>query len=205
VLTFEEFLLESVAKGEAVNLVFEQRLFELAGTLHRIAQPLESEHIPHELIGGLAVLIHVEEADPTHAMLTRDVDLMIQRTDLPRVIEIAQRNGFRFRHSAGLDMLLFGETDSARNAVHLIFSGEKVKASQAAPNPAIDPVKKKMLGQDVSVVALPDLVSMKLSAYRLKDQVHVQALDAAGLITPAVEQALPEELRIRLRHVRETE
>jgi hypothetical protein len=205
VLTFEEFLLESVAKGEAVNLVFEQRLFELAGTLHRIAEPLEHEHIPHELIGGLAVLIHVEEADPTHAMLTRDVDLMIQRTDLPRVIEIAQRNGFRFRHSSGLDMLLFGDTDSARNAVHLIFSGEKVKASQAAPNPAIDPVRKKMLGQDVSVIALPDLVRMKLSAYRLKDQVHVQALDAAGLITPAVEQALPEELRIRLRHVRETE
>jgi hypothetical protein len=186
VLTFEEFLLESVAKGEAVNLVFEQRLFELAGTLHRVAEPLEREHIPHELIGGLAVLLHVEEADPTHAMLTGNVDLMIQRSDLPRVIEIVR-------------------TDSARNAVHLIFSGEKVKASQAAPNPAIDPVRKKMLGQEVNVVPLLDLVCMKLSSYRLKDQVHVQVLDAAGLITPAVEQALPEELRIRLRHVRETE
>ena len=67
-------------------------------------------------------------------MLTRDVDLMIQRCDLPRVIEIAGQNGFRFRHPAGVDMLLFGEADSARNAAHPIFSGGKVKASQAAPS-----------------------------------------------------------------------
>jgi hypothetical protein len=55
------------------------------------------------------------------------------------------------------------------------------------------------------VIALVDLVRMKLSAYRLKDQVHVKALDAAGLITPAVEATLTPELAARLEHVRETE
>jgi hypothetical protein len=45
---------------------------------------------------------------------------------------------------------------------------------------------------------------MKLGSYRLKDQVHIQIMDSAGLITPDVENTLPEELRLRLQHVRES-
>ena len=46
---------------------------------------------------------------------------------------------------------------------------------------------------------------MKLSAFRLKDQVHIQVMDAAGLITAEVEQSLSGQLRSRLQHVRQTE
>jgi hypothetical protein len=134
--TFTEFLHDTANRGEAVNLIFEQRLFDLAGILHKITGPLMAAGVPHELIGGLAVLVHVEEADPEHTTLTRDVDLMIRRADLERVTEIASRHGFRFRHTAGLDMLLYGDTTSARHAVHLLFSGEKVRPNQATPNPA---------------------------------------------------------------------
>jgi hypothetical protein len=56
--------------------MFEQPLFDLAGVLHKIAGPLMAAGVPHELIGGLAALVHVEEADPGHTTLTRDVDLM---------------------------------------------------------------------------------------------------------------------------------
>jgi len=203
--TFTEFLHETADRGEAVNLMFEQRLFDLAGILHKITSPLMAEGVPHELIGGLAVLVHVEEADPEHTTLTRDVDLMIQRADLERVTEIAARHGFRFRHTAGLDMLLYGETTSARNAVHLLFSGEKVRPNQATPNPPIRPEKKSLLGEEVFVIPVADLVRMKLSAYRLKDCVHIQSMDAAGLIGAEIEEALPEELKARLQHIRETE
>jgi hypothetical protein len=37
------------------------------------------------------------------------------------------------------------------------------------------------------------------------DRVHIRGLDAAGLITPAVESALCDELRARLQHIRDTE
>src|SRR6266545_1756197 len=74
--TFEQFLADAAQKGEAVNTLFEERLFDLVGVLHRITDALTAEHISHELIGGLAVLIHVEEANPEHSTLTRDVDLM---------------------------------------------------------------------------------------------------------------------------------
>jgi hypothetical protein len=202
---FEDFLRDTVAKGELVNVVFEQRLFELAAVLHRITGLLEGRDIPHEVVGGLAVLIHVEEADPSQSMLTRDVDLMIRREDLERVKQIAASGDFRFRHVAGLDMLLYGASDSARNAVHLLFSGEKVRPNQATPNPDIEPERKPFLGQRVPVIPLVDLLRMKLSSYRLKDQVHVQVMDASGLITPAVAALLPPDLRERLERVRRTE
>ncbi len=204
-LTFAEFLHETARKGEAVNILFEERLFGLVGVLHRIAEALTAQSVPYELIGGLAVLVHVEEADPTYSTLTRDVDLMIRRSDLERVKEIAAVSGFRFRHSAGLDMLLYGDTDSARNAVHLIFSGEKVRPNQAVANPPIAPEKKQILGTEVMVIPVAALVQMKLSSFRDKDRVHVRAMDAAGLITPEVERSLPAELTARLQHVRDTE
>lgn len=203
--TFADYLREMAAKGEAVNTVFEERLYELTGVLHRITHSLSSHGIPHELIGGLAVLVHVEEADATHSMLTGDVALLVNRADLDRIIAAASASGFRFRHTAGVDMLLYGETTSARNAVHLIFSGEKVRPDQATPNPPIDPVHKIVQGEPVMVVPIAGLVRMKLSSFRLKDQVHVQVMDAAGLITPEVERSLPVELVTRLEQVRRSE
>src|SRR5437660_10622813 len=110
---FIQFLEEVASKGEAVNLVFEERLFNLVGILYKITDPLAAANIPHEVIGGLAVLIHVEDADPAHSVLTRDVDVLIRRSDLERVIAVAESKGLRFRHPAalnrlGLDMLLHG-------------------------------------------------------------------------------------------------
>ncbi len=54
------------------------------------------------------------------------------------------------------------------------------------------------------VIPLADLVRMKLSSYRLKDQVHIQTLDAAGLITPEVKKFLTAPLLLRLHHIRTT-
>lgn len=53
-------------------------------------------------------------AASAHSSLTRDIDILIHREDLARVVSVAGQHGFRFRHSAGLDMLLYGESNSAR-------------------------------------------------------------------------------------------
>ena len=203
--TFAEFLGNAAAKREFVNVLFEERVFELIGTLQKLSQPLEQAGVPHELVGGLAVFLHVENADSTHSSLTRDIDVMIRRDDLPRVIAIAEQHHFRFRHSAGVDMLLYGDTHSARNAVHLLFTGEKVKETQLEPHPGIRPVRAGMHGQDFLVIPVVDLLRMKLSSYRDKDRVHVRGMDSAGLISREVEAELSEDLRSRLRHIRESE
>ena len=204
-VSFAEFLGNAAAKREFVNVLFEERVFDLIGTLQKLSLPLEEAGVPHELVGGLAVFLHVENADSTHSSLTRDIDLMIRREDMGRVVAIAEEHGFRFRHSAGWDILLYGETNSARNAVHLLFSGERVKETQLEVHPSIRPVRAGLHGQDFLVIPVVDLVRMKLCSYRDKDRVHVRGMEAAGLITEEVERELGDELRARLRHIRETE
>ena len=204
-LTFHQFLADTAERGEAVNIMFEARLFDLVGILHKISDALNAECIPYEVVGGLAVLIHVEEANPEHSTLTRDVDLMVQRADLDGIKLAAAKQGFRFRHAAGIDMLIYGDTVSARNAVHLVFSGEKVRPNYPAPTPPINPERKSILGKDVMVIPVSDLVRMKLTSNRDKDRVHVRSMDAASLITGEIEKSLTPELLSRLAHIRETE
>jgi hypothetical protein len=50
-----------------------------------------------------------------------------------------------------------------------------------------------------------DLVRMKLTSFRLRDQVHIQDLDSVGLITQEIENSVPDALRERLKKVRASE
>jgi hypothetical protein len=43
---------------------------------------------------------------------------------------------------------------------------------------------------------------MKLTSFRLRDKVHIIDMDTVGLITPEIEAALPDALRLRLHQVR---
>ena len=55
------------------------------------------------------------------------------------------------------------------------------------------------------IAPVVDLVHMKLTSFRLKDQVHIQDLDGVGLITPEIEQTLSAPLLARLGEVRAKE
>ena len=204
-LSYQEFLQSAAARGESVNTMFEERMFGLVESLQRIADALDADAVPYQVVGGLAVLIHVEEANPEYSALTRDVDLMVQRNDLDRVKEAAAKRGFRYRQAAGVDMLIYSPSDHAKDAIHLVFANEEVRPDYLAPTPALRPDRKRILGKDVMVIPVADLVRMKLTSFRLKDQVHVKALDAAGLITPEVQAHLPTELHARLCQTRQTE
>lgn len=131
------------------------------GTLDKIAGPLEAAKIPYELIGGGAVMVQVNRVEPS-ARNTKDLDIMVHRTDLERIKDVAANHGFAFLHSADLDMLLpHGET-KALNAIRLIITGEKVKATQAVPNPPLRPEYVLVHGVEVAVIPVSDLVQMPL-------------------------------------------
>ena len=62
-LTFEQFLRNTAENGGSVNIMFEERLFAIVGTLQRIAGSLAAAMIPYELIGGGAVMVQVDRVD----------------------------------------------------------------------------------------------------------------------------------------------
>jgi len=99
-------------------------------------------------------------------------------------------------------MLVDAEQPKARSAVHLVFLHEKVRPDYSETVPGSPP---ETTSEGVLVAPVADLVRMKLTRYRLKDRVHIQDLDAVGLITPEIEAGLPEFLRARLAEVRATD
>ena len=204
-ISFEQFLLDVASRGEAVNTFFERRLFGLTGMLHRITDTLNLAGIPHEVVGGLAVLIYVEEANPEHTALTSHVDLMVHRSDLERIKEAGAKDGFRFDQGANGHRLIHGPDEREKYAVRFVFSGEKIGPMQQDSNPPIEPVVKVVHEKEIWVIPIVDLIRMKLNSYRRVDQVHVKTLEAAGLVTGDVENTLTAELAARLKYIRGTE
>ncbi len=176
-----------------------EQLFAQVQKLHSL---LTDAGIPYRIVGGLAVFIHVLERDPLRARLTADVDAAIRREDLPAVIEAAREAGWVHGRVAGVDMLVDVDLPKVRSAIHLLFLNEKVRPEYVEAVPASPPVETR---EGVLLATVADLVRMKLTSYRLKDRVHIQDLDAVGLISPDTESTLSEALRERLAEVRASE
>jgi hypothetical protein len=183
-----------------VNTLFENKVEQLYDVTVRLASALEKAGIPYQIIGGFAVFSHVEVVDPLGARLTRDVDITVDRERLKEIVAAVEPAGFRYRHTAGVDMLVDAKEPKARSAVHLVFAHEKVRPEYVDSVPGILTPERSKRGYWIAPVA--DLVRMKLTSFWLKDQVHIQDLDSAHLITREIEAFLPEALLRRLGEVR---
>ena len=172
------------------------QLFDRIQQFHLLMVKAE---VPYRIVGGMAVYIHVFERDELAARLTADVDAAVERSNLERLIEAAEGEGWVHRHVSGVDMLTDARQPKARSAIHLIFLNEKVRADYAEPVPNSAPMQTK---EGIFVASVADLVRMKLTSYRLKDRVHIQDMDAVRLITEEVERNLPDLLRKRLAKIR---
>ena len=182
-----------------VNTFFEERveqLFNLAGLAERL---FTSAGVEYRIVGGLAVYLYVEEVEPDAGRLTKDVDIAVRRADLEKIAHAAAAFGLRHRHVAGIDMLVRPDQPSARRAIHFVFAGEKVRPEDPEPIPELGTARRI---RELRLIPLADLIRMKLTSFRLKDQTHLKDLDEAGLITPAAEAGLSPILTERLAQVR---
>ena len=183
-----------------VNTIFETKVEQLYDVAVRLASALENAGIPYQIIGGFAVFSHVDAVDPLSARLTRDINIAVDRSRLDQIVAAVEAAGFRYRHAAGVDMLVDSSEPAARSAVHIVFTREKVRSEEIDFVPGISNPERSSRGYWIAPVA--DLVRMKLTGFRLKDKVHIQDLDAARLITAEIEASLSEALRARLEEVR---
>jgi hypothetical protein len=166
--------------------------------LKRAAEALEKAGIVYAVVGGNAVAEWVGRVDEAAVRNTRDVDILIRRADLEAVKTALGAVGFIFRHSKGIDMFLDGPGAKARDAVHILFANEKVRPDDLSASPD---VTESETGNKFRAISLAALVRMKLTSYRLKDQVHIQDMIQVGLIDESWQSRLPPELAERLNRL----
>jgi hypothetical protein len=166
--------------------------------LLRATRALEEANVPYAVIGGNAVAAWVSEVDESAVRNTQDVDILLERRHLEDAKAALAKAGFVFRHVKGIDMFLDGPRAKARDAVHIIFAGERVRSSDALPAPE---VTESEAIPSFRVVLLESLVKMKLTSFRRKDQVHILDIIGVGLVDETWLPRLPAELSARLKEL----
>jgi hypothetical protein len=134
--------------------------------LDRAVAALEGTDILYAVAGDHAVAAWVSRIDEAAVRNTQDVDILLQREDLDRAKSALGAAGFVFRHAKSIDMFLDGPDAKARDAIHIVFAGEKVDDTYLAPAPNITEVDRDGPFQ---ILDLEALVRMKLTSHRLKD------------------------------------
>jgi hypothetical protein len=166
--------------------------------LLRAAHALEDAHVPYAVAGGNAVAAWVSRVDVAAVRNTQDVDIVLRRADLAAAREALERAGFVYRHAASIDMFLDGPDAKARDAVHIVFAAEKVRADYAAPVPDVSEAEET---ETFRLLSLDALVRMKLTSFRDKDRVHLRDLMDVGLVDASWLEKVPTTLRLRLQEL----
>jgi hypothetical protein len=166
--------------------------------LRRATEALGAGAVDHAVVGGNAVAAWVASVDPAAVRNTQDVDLLLRRSDLDAATKALSAAGFHRNETLGVEMFLDGLHGKPRDAVRILFAGERVKKDDAAVAPDVTDVSTTVR-KGFRILALESLVRMKLTSHRLKDQVHVQDMIGVGLIDQSWVVRFPPELATRLQ------
>jgi len=169
--------------------------------LARAVTALEKAGVPYAVAGGNAVAAWVSRVDEAAVRNTQDVDILLRRADLSRAALALSTAGFVQRHVAGVEMFLDGPNARARDAVHVVFAGEKVRPDYVAPAPDVSESEST---SGFRVLSLDALVRMKLTSFRDKDRMHLRDLLDVGLLGPEWRAKLPPVLGARLQQLIDT-
>jgi hypothetical protein len=176
----------------------ERAVLKVKERLLRATAALDQAGIPYAVVDDNAVGAWIEQVDESAVRATQDVDLAVRRSDFDAVKTALASAGFLYRRAAGISMFLDGPSAKARDAVHVVFSGEKVREEYVEPVPD---VSESTPFNPYRVLNLEALVRMKLTSFRRKDQVHIQDMINVGLIDESWPQRFKGELAARLEEL----
>ena len=187
----------SVPLGEISWERMIQAVENVRNRLMRATRLLAEANIPYAVIGGNAVAAWVSKVDTAAVRNTQDVDILIQRSDLEKAIAAMEAGGFVYRHSRGIDMFLDGPGTKFRDAVHILFAGEKVREEYLLPTPQVTESDRSI--GPFCVLNLESLIRMKLTSFLDKDRMHLRDFIDIGLVDSTWPARFPPELGSRLQ------
>jgi hypothetical protein len=193
-------MIEVKYSGDALWDRIERAVEKVKDRLRRVTRALNVANIPYAVIGGNAVQHWVSQVDESVVRNTQDVDIILNEPDLEKAIPVLESAGFIFRRADGVTMFLDGPNAKARDAVHVVFAGKKVRAEYSEPVPGIDEFEWI---EDARTLPFELLVKMKLTSFRRKDQVHLLDMISIGLIDATWLDRFSPELRVRLQELLE--
>ncbi len=191
-------MIEIKYTGDALWERIERAVEKVKDRLRRVTRALNAANIPYAIIGGNAVQHWVSQVDESVVRATQDVDIILNESDLERAIPVLEAAGFVFRRAAGITMFLDGPNAKARDAVHVLFAGKKVREEYTEPVPEIDQYEWI---EDARTLPFERLVKMKLTSFRRKDQVHILDMISIGLIDATWLDRFSPQLRSRLQEL----
>jgi hypothetical protein len=169
--------------------------------LRRATKALEEAGIPYAVVGGNAVAEWVARVDEDAVRNTKDVDLLLRRSDLPAARAALEAVGFIYYHLLDVDMFLDGPQGKPSNGVHILYAREKVRPEHEHASPDLDESER---AQEFQVISLAALVTMKLLSWRDKDRTHLRDLIGVGLLDSSWPARFPSPLNERLQHLFDT-
>ncbi len=184
--------------GEELWARMERAVERVNERLRTTVRILEEAKVPYAIVGGHAVRAWVAQVDEAALRTTQDVDVLIRPADLPLLIQAMTNAGFHYRQTAGLDMFVELPDASARDAVHVVLTGQMVRPDDFEANPDIEPNERT---NDFRTLRFDTLIRMKLNSYRLKDRMHLVDMIELGMIDNTWLDKFPEPLRLRLKQL----
>ena len=178
---------------------YRMALDEVTQRLERITRCLDEAGLDYALVGGQAVALWVATIDPAAVRTTKDIDLLLNRTDLPAAQKATRSIQMDYFETMGVGMFLDRQDPNPRHGVHLVWAGEQVRPDEPVPAPTLQ--HRLTLPGGHRIVSLAKLVEMKLTAFRDRDRVHLRDMIDVGLIDDDVVQQLPCLLAERLEQV----
>lgn len=149
----------------------------LIDELHAICSALAASGVPYAVCGGVAVTAYGATRS------TRDIDILIHRADLPRVLDVVRPLGYAF---PALPMTFDAGTERERHVqrvskldgnAHLVLD---LLIAEAAFAGALDGRQELALPQGpIALVARSTLIHMKRLAGRAQDLADLEKLEDA--------------------------
>ena len=81
------------------NTFFEERVQDLFSLAARLDSAFTAAGLDYRVIGGLATYLYVEDQQPDAGRLTRDIDIVVRRSDLPAITLAVEPFGLEYRLS----------------------------------------------------------------------------------------------------------